>query len=156
MEATTMSELVHQVTTVTDGFEHRAECSCGWASEWVADDVAAVLDGVDHLEIAVGPADGLDGFVSGLLDVQDDLASLVVWLAENWSAALPVPVLPGREGHRVDVLVHCGSDDELARVAEALDSPVTGDLGYDTDEAIYRCARRQFGAVRFEAWRYER
>ena len=156
MEATTTGELVHQVTTVTDGFEHRAECSCGWASEWVADDVTAVLDGVDHPEIAVVPADGLDEFVSGLLDVQDDLASLVVWLAENWSADLPVPALPGPEGHRVDVLVHCLSDDELARVAEVLDAPVTGDPGYDTDEAIYRCARRQFGAVRVEAWRYER
>jgi hypothetical protein len=85
----TMTELVHRVVTVTDGGEYRAECSCGWASEWFLDDVEAAEAGLEHPEIAVGPPDPLDGLVSGLLDIQDDLAAVVVWLAENWSTSLP-------------------------------------------------------------------
>jgi len=157
MNAVTMGELVHRVETVTDGFEHRAECSCGWASDWLADDVAAVLAGVEHPEIAVGPADALDGFMSGVLDVQDDLAEVVVWMAENWSADLPVPDLPrtGRGGG-LDVAVQCDDGPELARVADVLGVAIAGDPSYDTDDAIYRCARRRFGTVVVEAWGYER
>src|SRR5262245_2171404 len=51
MEATT--ELVHQVVTVIDAGEYRAECSCGWASEWFLDDVEATEAGLEHPEIAV-------------------------------------------------------------------------------------------------------
>jgi len=87
MEATT--ELVHQVVTVIDAGEYRAECSCGWASEWFLDDVEATEAGLEHPEIVVGPPDPIDVLMTGLLDIQDDLAALVVWLAENWSTGLP-------------------------------------------------------------------
>jgi hypothetical protein len=156
---TTASELVHHVVTVTDGFEHRAECCCGWESEWYLDDVEAVEAGVEHPEIAVGPPDGLDVFVSGLLDVQDDLAALVVWLAENWDAGLPVPVLRGSTGAgpgRLEVGLYCESDEELARVAERIGAPVTHEPRYDDEDATYEHAHRDFGRVGFEAWRYRR
>ena len=38
-----------------------------------------------------GRPPALDAAMSELLDLQDDLADVVVWLAENWSADLPVP-----------------------------------------------------------------
>jgi hypothetical protein len=152
MEATTTAvELVHEVATVTDGFNHRAECSCGWASGWLVDDVAAVLAGVEHPEVAVGHPDALDRFMSGLLDVQDDLARVVVWIAENWSADLPVPTR-----RSLDLAVQCQAAGELARVAAVMGADVQYDPRHDTGEATYRCARRQFGTIVFEAWRYER
>jgi hypothetical protein len=157
MEAiTTTGELAHLVETVTDGFEHRAECSCGWVSDWLVEDVAAVLAGVEHPELAVEPPDALDGFMSGLLDVQDDLARVVVWMAENWAADLPVPVLPGSGRRPLDLTVQCRDANELAVVAGVLGAELQGDPRYDTDEATYWCARRRFGTVVFEAWRYER
>ena len=69
----------------------RPECWCGWASTWC--DAYATADEVaqDHREIAAGPATDLDATLSGLLDLQDDLADTVIWLAENWSSDLPVP-----------------------------------------------------------------
>jgi hypothetical protein len=158
MEATTI-ELAHHVTAVTDGVEHRAECSCGWVSEWYPDDVDAVTAAVEHPEIAVGPADGFDVFMSGLLDVQDDLARLVEWMAENWSADLPVPALwePASESRgELGVSVFCATSAELARVAERIGAPITGNARYGSDTATYRCAVRRFGRVVVEAWRYER
>jgi hypothetical protein len=156
MQATTEGVAVHQVVTVTDGFEHRAECSCGWASEWCGDDVAAVMAGVEHPEL-VEPASGLDVLMTELLDVQDDLSRVVEWLAENWSADLPVPELwaSSRSGRTVNVTVLCERGD-LGRVAELLGTEVAHDRFYDTDDATYLCARRRFGRVVLEAWRYER
>jgi hypothetical protein len=151
--------LVHEVQVFTHNECHRAECSCGWASDWHTDDVAAVVAGVEHPEIAVGPPDGLDGFMGELLDLQDDVSDLVVWLAENWSAALPVPELWGTSArHRrpLDVTVRCASHAELDQVAAVLEAPVQSDRFYDSDGCTYRCARRRFGRVVFEAWRYER
>jgi len=34
--------------------------------------------------------------------------------------------------------------------------PVLRDPTYDSDDGTYRCARRRFGRVVVEAWRYER
>jgi hypothetical protein len=157
MQATTEGVAVHQVVTVTDGYEHRAECSCGWASEWCGDDVAAVMAGVEHPEL-VEPASGFDGFMGELLDVQDDLSRVVEWLAENWSAYLPVPELwaSTRQGRTVDVTVQCSTAGDLSRVAELLGAEVARDAVFDTDGATYLCARRQVGGVVLEAWRYER
>jgi hypothetical protein len=155
----TASELVHQVVTVTDGFEHRAECSCGWESEWYLDDVEAVEAGVEHPEIAVGHADCLDVFVSGLLDVQDDLAALVVWLAENWSSDLPMPEVSRCTSSGSDVLdvwVQCADACTLARIADRMGAPVERDSRYDSASGTFYCARRWFGRVLVEAWRYER
>jgi|RhiMetdeSRZDD1v2_1073273.scaffolds.fasta_scaffold19122_10 hypothetical protein len=151
--------LVHEVQVFGDDERHRAECSCGWVSDWQIDDVAAVVAGVEHPEIAVGPADALDGFMGELLDLQDDVSELVIWLAENWSAALPVPELWGTSArHRrpLDVTVRCASRAELAQVAAVMETPVQSDRFYDSDGCSYQCARRRFGRVVFEAWRYER
>ena len=69
--------------------------------------------------------------MSGLLDLQDDLADTVMWLAENWSADLPTPTCPQtqyREGGErlagVRLLVYCDSTPALIRVAELLGEPV--------------------------------
>jgi hypothetical protein len=64
-----------------------------------------------------------------LLDIQDDLARVVVWLAEHWSADLPAPTVYGYGGGpsaaRVELSVYYLSPDDLARVAELLGaSPV--------------------------------
>jgi hypothetical protein len=159
MQATTEGVVVHRVETVTAGIEWRAECSCGWASEWCDDDVAAVMAGVEHPEIGAAPADALDAVMTELLDVQDDLSRVVEWLAENWSADLPVPVLWGsssRPDRKVDVTVLCDGWRDLCRVAELLGAEVVHDESYDADDAHYMCARRRFGRVVLEAWRYER
>jgi hypothetical protein len=148
---------MHEVATFSDESRHRAECSCGWTSDWHADDVTAVMAGVEHSEIAVGPRDGLDGFVGELLDVQDDLSELVIWLAEHWSADLPVPALWGLAGTgRVEVSVYCASRTELARVGARLGVAVGRDRRYDAEKETYWCARRTFGRVAVEAWRYGR
>ena len=159
MQATTEGVVVHRVETVTDGAEYRAECSCGWVSEWCDEDVAAVMAGVEHPEIAAVPADALDAVMTELLDVQDGLSRVVEWLAENWSADLPVPALWGsssRPGRKVDVTVLCDGWRDLCRVAELLGAEVVHDESYDADAARYLCARRRFGRVVLEAWRYER
>jgi hypothetical protein len=151
------ARLVHEVATFGDGASHRAECSCGWTSDWYADDVAAVMAGVEHSEIAVGPPVALDGFIGELLDVQDDLSELVIWLAESWSADLPVPALWGLAGTgRVEVSVYCESRGELGRVATRLGAKVGRDRRYDGEKEPYWCARRRFGRVAVEAWRYGR
>jgi hypothetical protein len=160
MEPETASvALVHQVETVTDGSDYRARCSCGWESDWYEDDVAAVAAGIEHPEDAVGPADELDGFMADVLDLQDDMSAVVMWLAENWSADLPVPVIwgPGcRRSRPLDLTVQCHSADELARLADVLGSAIIGDPAYDVEGETYRCARRRFGRVVLEAWRYVR
>jgi hypothetical protein len=159
MEATTATgELVHQVDTVTDGVEFQAMCSCGWASDWLEDDTAAVMAGVEHPEIAVGPPDALDRFMGQLLDLQDDISKVVVWLAENWSADLPAPAIWGscrRLSRPLDLTIQCHSAGELARVAAVLGCEVSGDPVYDVEGETYRCARRRFGRAMLEAWQYE-
>jgi hypothetical protein len=99
---TTAIDLTHPTQIVTDqrpyGLGHRAECGCGWASAWTDDPAEAEAAGVDHREIEAGPGDSLDVVMSELLDLQDGLADMVVWLAENWSADLPVPTVYGCHG----------------------------------------------------------
>jgi hypothetical protein len=151
------ARLVHEVVVFSAGGEHRAECSCGWSGDWYVDDVVAVMAGVEHSEIAVGLPEALDGFIGELLDVQDDLSGLVMWLAEHWSADLPVPALWGLSGTgQVEVSVHCESRAELARVATRLGATVGRDRRYDAEKEPYWCARRRFGRVAVEAWRYGR
>jgi hypothetical protein len=148
--------LIHEVQVFGDNQRHRAECSCGWASDWHTDDVAAVVAAGEHPEIAVGPADALDGFMGELLDLQDDLSELVVWLAEHWSADLPVPSIWGCRSSGLDISVQCETAAQFTRVATMLDAEVGGNPVYDSDDAVYRCARRHFGRVAVEAWRYAR
>src|SRR4029453_18684261 len=71
---------------------YRAECWCGWASAWCEEYLTADEAGVDHRGGTATPGTALGGTLSRLLDLQDDLADTVIWLAENWSAELPVPL----------------------------------------------------------------
>jgi hypothetical protein len=155
-------ELDHLVQVVRHrdcGF--RAECSCGWAGPWGDDQATAEVEAVEHREIAAGPPTGLDAALSELLDLQDDLADAVMWLAENWSADLPAPYacersFVGADGERrpgVALLVYCASQEELVRVAGLLDAPMqaTGTpnrYGHRWERAV-RC----FGRVRIDAYR---
>jgi hypothetical protein len=163
MTTTTTIDLVHLVQVVTDpqldGLGHRAECSCGWAGDWTADQATAEAAGVDHREVAVGPGDGLDAVMSELLDIQDALADVVVWLAENWSADLPVPTVyaSGGGGSRrdatVEVWAYCDAPSDLARIAHLLGVPPADPGDADSvNPQRYREARRLFGRVVLRAY----
>jgi hypothetical protein len=139
---------------------YRAECWCGWASVWCEEYWAADEAGVDHREVTGGPATALDATLSGLLDLQDDLADTVIWLAENWSAELPVPLEYARCVDRDDgevvvglgLLVYCVTDEQLVELAELLGSPVVADPGPDSEVRRYQRATRDFGRVQIEAY----
>jgi hypothetical protein len=79
----------HTVTVVSDGHDYLAECCCGWASDWHLSPALADAAGADHVGDELGPPDEMDRLMSGLLDLQDDIAAVVIWLAENWSTDLP-------------------------------------------------------------------
>ena len=116
---------------------YRAECLCGWASGWADQRPAAQAACRQHREVAAGPCTWLDAALTGLLDLQDDLADTVFWLAETWVAELPTPQLCVR---RVPLRVRCGTRADLARVAQLMDVPVRGGR-----------AGRRFGRVRIDA-----
>jgi hypothetical protein len=153
----------HRVAVVSDGFEYLAECCCGWASDWQATPEAADRAGVEHIDSAVGPPDGLDRAMTELLDLQDDLAATVVWLAENWSADLPAPCVNstthygdaedsgGKAGVRL--LVPCGNDTvELARAAACFGAPIIDDPANDEGRDRYRRATLALGRVHIQAY----
>jgi len=157
----TTIELVHRVRLVTDhrvwGLGCRAVCSCGWAGSWTDDCGGALAAGADHLDTAIGPPDAMDELMSGLLDLQDDLAGVVVWLAENWSADLPVPDLHGlvedrdREPVAVVRLLATTSDPAvLACVADRLGVPTHTDTQFDPSGTPCQRAFRRFGRVLVE------
>ena len=87
--------LVHLVRVHHDdrtrSLGYRPECLCGWSGTYTARAGDAEAAALAHRDEAPGLPDGLDATMSALLDLQDDLAEVVVWLAENWSADLPVP-----------------------------------------------------------------
>ncbi len=156
---TTTTTLVpaHLVAVTSDGFEYLAECSCGWASDWHATPEAADVAGGEHVEGAVGPPDAMDGLMSSLLDLQDDLAAVVIWLAENWSMHLPELGWYANGSDRdldrpaVTVMAYCDPG-ELSAAARLLgvvpvDDPATGD-----DRPRYRRASRDFGRVQIRAY----
>jgi hypothetical protein len=160
---TTTTTLVpaHLVRVVSDGYEYLAECSCGWASDFQATSESADTAGTDHTENAVGPPDDLDQAITELLDLQDDLAATVVWLAENWSADLPAPYVhttthysdngpPGQAGVRL--LVPCGDDDELTRAAARLEAQLIDDQANDKGRERYRRATRIIGRAHVQAY----
>ena len=150
-------DLAHPVVVVTDDQgSYRTECGCGWASAWYfADDLAAEDAGVDHIEIAVGPPDRMDRLMGGLLDLQEDLAEVVIWLADHWSADLPVPYPScpgfGHEGTTA-LAVHCTNLDQLHQVAELLGEQVIRDDTFDQGDRAYWHAHRSFGRVTLDAW----
>ena len=163
MATTTTIDLTHQVQVVTDedsfgGEAYRAECSCGWASDWLHyNEAAAEAAGVDHREVAVGPGDGLDAVMGELLDLQDGLADMVVWLAENWSADLPVPVVYGCHGGpapvppaRIEVWAYCTDPADLVRISHLVGVPPVDDE--DSGGTQYRNTCRAFGRVTLRAY----
>ena len=110
--------------------------------------------------VAAGPATNLDATLSGLLDLQDDLADVVIWLAENWSSDLPVPQAHPR-GRYLDsgecvpclrLLVYCATARELVAMADLLAGPVVADV--EPNPCGSRCERvtRTFGRVDIEAF----
>jgi hypothetical protein len=155
-----VNDFEHVAEIETDCVEYRAACSCGWTGEWRPDDLAATDDAEDHREVVTdrldGPPVGFDRFMSGLLDLQDDLAAAAMWLAEHWSADLPVPgwYTSGREagaGPAFLVLAYCVPDD-LARAAELLGAEVVEDPCPDVNGNRYRRAQRAFGRVLIEGY----
>ena len=159
---TTTIDLTHPTQVVTDrqvdGLGHRAECGCGWASDWTDDPATAEAAAVDHREVEAGPGDGLDAVMSDLLDLQDGLADMVVWLAENWSADLPVPIVYACDGGigfdpaRVKVSAYCLNADELTRIAHLLGVPPVDDDQPNSRGTRYRSVRRDFGRVTLHAF----
>ena len=155
-----------EVTHTVDGLElgtpfgdatvgYRAECECGWQGEWRDCVTVARWDGQLHRDGAVPPADDLDGLVTGLLDLQDDLAAVVMWLAENWSAHLPKLGWHSRSGSGdrsvPAVKVHgCGSLAEVAEAAGLLGVVPTDDPAPNTYGYRLRRAVRRFGRVEIE------
>ena len=139
---------------------YRAECWCGWASAWCDEYVTADEAGADHREVAAGPATALDATLSGLLDLQDDLADTVIWLAENWSSNLPVPHACATSMQRaggecvpgVRLLVYCTTAERLVELAELLGSPMVADTEPDSRGFRYQSAKREFGRVLIEAY----
>jgi hypothetical protein len=159
---TTAIDLTHPVQVVrdrqVDGLGHRAECGCGWVSDWTDNPADAEAAGVDHREVAAGPGDGLDAVMTELLDLQDGLADMVVWLAENWSADLPVPIVYACDGGigfdpaRVKVAACCLNPAELARIAHLLGVPPVDDDQPNSQGTRYRNVRRDFGRVTLHAF----
>ena len=161
MTDTTMKAPVptHLVAVTSDGYEFLAECGCGWASEWYGTPEGADAAGVDHQDEAVGPPEPFDVAMSELLDIQDDLAVVVVWLAENWSADLPVPGIYCRPGVApaypggVQLMVACPELGVLDRVARLLGVPVREDATLSRYTGVaHRRAVRSFGRVILDAY----
>jgi hypothetical protein len=96
----------------------------------------------------------MDLLMSGLLDLQDDLAATVLWLAENWSAHLPQLRWSAngddRDTSRPAVRVLGGCDPgELAAAATVLGSVPVDDP--PTHPGVrFRRAVRDIGRVRIE------
>jgi hypothetical protein len=154
---TTVPDVVHLVAVVRRGLRYRAECSCGWESGWFQSPPVAGEAGSEHRDTSVGPPDDLDQLMSVLLDLQDDMAEMVVWLAENWTADLPVPVAYGTGGGLisagVQLSVQCTTSEDLTRVAHLLGSPVADDEHSDPTSGVrYRYTGRDFGRVHVEAF----
>jgi hypothetical protein len=152
---TTTTVPAHLASVVSDGYEYLAECSCGWASDWQPTPDAADGAGAEHRDGAIGPPDAMDRLMSALLDIQDDLAATVMWLAENWSAHLPSLGWfsngsdrdPGRPA--LSVLGACDPG-ELAAAAAVLGGPLVDDPPNDRGAVRYRRAARNIGWVRIE------
>jgi hypothetical protein len=159
MKTTTMTvpAPVHVAAVVSDGFEYLAECSCGWASDWHATPEEADAAGTKHSDGAIGLPDAMDLLMSALLDLQEDLAATVVWLAENWSAHLPELGWYANGDDRdtskpaLRVVGACDPDD-LSAAADVLGARVADDPPNDYGETRYRRAARDIGRVRIEVF----
>jgi hypothetical protein len=146
----------HVVQVVSDGDEYLAECSCGWASEWHVIPEDAEAAGLEHRDGSV-QADEMDVLMSGLLDLQDDIAAVVLWLAENWSVPLPSLVFSasgdGRHRDRpaLRVLGYTGPAEFVAAAGVLGAAPVDDPPG-QVGAGRYRHAIRVFGRVEIEVF----
>jgi hypothetical protein len=153
---TTVPVPAHVVAVLSDGDEYQASCSCGWLSEWHFTPDEADEAGTDHRDGAVEAADHMDELVTGLLDLCDDIAAAVVWLAENWSTSLPwLGWAACGDDHRSDqpalrILGYC-QPAELAAVAAVMGGP-TVDVPTSGGDDRRRRVMRDFGRVRIDVF----
>jgi hypothetical protein len=154
-------DLAHLVQVVPhEACGYRAECLCGWAGPWCDDHREAQLGASDHRAATVGPPSGLEAALGGLLDLQDDLADALCWIAERWTPGLPAPYPVHRIEHRADggavpaltLTMTCVSDAELMAVASMLSTTPTPDPAKGTAP---RRVGRSFGRVRLEGCQNE-
>lgn len=154
-------EFEHLVQVVCDAAGgHRAECLCGWASRWTNDVTTADAAASRHRE-QVDQACGIDATIAALLDLQDDLADAILWLAEYWPPDLPVlrarsctddlHGLEGRPGLALEA--ECGSPSEMAQLTCLLGGPRVADLEPSApDGRRYERSVRRFGQVHIAAF----
>jgi hypothetical protein len=155
---TTAAVPVHLVEVHNEGSAglspYSAVCSCGWLGDSHEEPVWAQIEGLTHREDVDDP-DVMDRLMSDLLDIQENLAAAVVWLAENWAAHLPELEWHGgrgsarRGGPAVELVAYCRPED-WAEAVEVLDGPVTEDLVPDDGLQRYQRVRREWGRVRLE------
>jgi hypothetical protein len=123
-------DLPHVVQTVAHRqLGYRAECRCGWAGEWTTDYSAADEQTARHRSATLG-SDRLAMTLCELMDLQDDIADALMWLAENWASDLPAPRVRVRQDGRgrpmpgVALAVECESEDDADWIAMLLhDAP---------------------------------
>jgi hypothetical protein len=144
---------VHNDEPAEDGF-HFATCSCGWSGEPHDAAVWAQIEGLAHRDDVDDP-DVMDQLISALLDIQENLAAAVIWLAENWAAHLPELEWHGGRGsgHRggpAVELVACCWPEDWAEAVEVVGGPVIEDPPPDDDRQRYQRVRREWGRVRLE------
>jgi hypothetical protein len=154
-------DLAHLVQVVAHrACGYRAECLCGWAGSWCDDYRHAQLGASDHRAATVGPPNGLEAALGGLLDLQDDLADALCWIADRWTPGLPTPYPVHRIERRADggavpaltLMMTCASTAELMAVARMLSTTST------PDPASWMAPRRvgrSFGRVRLEGYHNE-
>ena len=144
----------HPITVICDDGEYRAECPCGWLSDWHFSPAEAEDEGARHRDDAARAADAMDLVINDLLDLQDDLAAVVVWLAENWSTGLPTLGWSacGDDRHRDRPalrLLGYASPAEFTAAAVVLDTIPT-DKPPDSGGHRWRRAVRDFGRVQLD------
>jgi hypothetical protein len=147
----------HLVSVVSDGYEYLAECGCGWASDWHTTPEGADRSGTEHRDATIGSPDEMDELMTALLDIQDDLAATVVWLAENWSTQLPplgwYATGCDRDLDRPALRVMGAADPaELAAAAAVLGTVLADDPPNDSGSTRYRRATRDIGRVRLDVF----
>jgi len=76
-----LTHVVQVVAYPACGF--RAECPCGWASAWTTERPPAMAASRDHRARVVGPQCTRAAILTALLDLADDLADTIQWLAQQ-------------------------------------------------------------------------
>jgi hypothetical protein len=144
------SHLVQVVAHPSCGY--RAECVCGWCSAWVDQVDPAEAASSQHRGETLRPRHDLGSTMCDLLDLQDDLADAVFWLADNWPRDLPAPcAYDGGRDAALILLVRCPTARDLSRAAAVLASRVEAATGSGRLDAG-RQAVKHIGRVRIVAY----